>query len=115
MLSAAKHPYPRRGREFYVYIMSNPARTLYTGMTNDLMRRVQEHQLGTTSGFATKYRLTRLVYLESTPYVLNAIEREKQIKGWSRTKKLALIESLNPNWADLSNAWATDSSPVGSE
>ncbi len=115
MLSAAKHPDPER--EYYVYVMSNTARTLYTGMTNDILRRVQEHKEGTVEGFTAKYKLPKLVYFESTPYVNNAIQREKQIKGWRRSKKLELIESANPQWADLSKALApeTDSSPVGSE
>jgi len=116
MLSAAKHPYPDP-REFHVYIMSNTARTLYTGMTNDLLRRVNEHRAGTVAGFTSQYKLTRLVYFESTPYVLNAIEREKQIKGWRRSKKIALIESVNPRWEDLAEGLfgVADSSPVGSE
>jgi len=95
--------------------MSNAARTLYTGMTNDLLRRVNEHRAGALPGFTSQYRLTRLVYFESTPYVLNAIEREKQIKGWRRSKKIALIES--PRWEDLAEQLlgVTDSSPAGSE
>lgn len=112
MLSEAKHPYPRHSRELYVYVMSNVARTLYVGVTNDLMRRVQEHKLGSVPGFTAKYRLTRLVYFETTPYVLNAISREKQLKGWTRSKKLALIESLNPGWSDLAAEWEADSSPA---
>jgi len=74
-------------------------------MTNSLRRRVCEHKLKLTPGFAAKYNITRLVYFESFEDVRNAIEREKQIKGWTRAKRLALIESTNPKWDDLSREW----------
>ncbi|HLG71366.1 MAG TPA: GIY-YIG nuclease family protein [Chloroflexota bacterium] len=93
-----------------MYIMTNIARTLYTGMTNDLVRRVLEHKAGRVPGFTSKYKLTKLVYFESTPYVLNAIQREKQIKGWDRAKRVALVESMNPQWTDLLPELGTDSS-----
>ena len=89
-------------KEYYVYILTNRSRTLYVGMTNDIVRRVQEHKEGRGSKFTSKYRINRLVYYESTNDVLSAIAREKQIKGWLRSKKIALIESLNPDWRDLS-------------
>jgi len=89
-------------KEYYVYILTNRSRTLYVGMTNDIVRRVQEHKEGRGSKFTSKYRINRLVYYESTNDVLSAIAREKQIKGWLRAKKIALIESLNPDWRDLS-------------
>jgi len=92
-------------RRYFVYIMSNPSRTLYTGITRSLRRRVREHRLKLTPGFATKYNITRLVYFESFEDVRNAIEREKQIKAWTRAKRIALIESTNPNWDDLSREW----------
>jgi len=88
-------------RSYYVYIMSSPSRTLYTGMTNNLARRAHEHKAGLVPGFTTKYRITRLVYVEQTDDVRAAIAREKQIKSWSRAKKVALIESVNPQWHDL--------------
>jgi putative endonuclease len=89
----------------FVYIMSNRSKTLYTGVTNNLIRRVREHKLGTVSRFAAKYKLDRLVYFERFEDIVNAIEREKQIKGWLRIKKIALIVSVNPAWRDLSLEW----------
>jgi putative endonuclease len=94
-------------REYYVYIMTNRSRTLYTGVTNDLARRVYEHKTKQTPGFTQRYNITQLVYYEATPDVRSAIEREKQIKGWLRAKKIALIESMNPGWRDLSQDWET--------
>jgi putative endonuclease len=90
---------------YYVYIMSNHSRTLYTGMTNNLIARVYQHKNKLTKGFTAKYNLTQLVYYEETGDVLSAITREKQIKGWLRSKKIALIETTNPEWNDLSNEW----------
>ncbi len=87
---------------YYVYIMTNRSKTLYTGVTNDLMRRVYEHKNKMIDGFTKKYNITKLVYYEETDDVQAAIEREKQIKGWLRRKKIALIESINPEWKDLS-------------
>jgi putative endonuclease len=83
----------REDRCYFVYIMANPSKRLYTGMTNSLRRRVREHKLKLTPGFAAKYNITRLVYFESFGDVRNAIEREKQIKAWTRGKRIALIES----------------------
>ena len=91
--------------QYHVYIMTNRSRTLYTGVTNDLERRVFEHKSGTGSKFTSKYRITRLVYYEACSDPREAITREKQIKGWLRAKKIALIESVNPDWDDLSAAW----------
>ncbi len=87
---------------YYVYIMTNRSKTLYTGVTNDLMRRVYEHKNKMIDGFTKKYNITKLVYYEETDDVQAAIAREKQIKGWLRRKKIALIESINPEWKDLS-------------
>jgi putative endonuclease len=92
-------------RSFYVYIMTNRSRTLYTGITNNLERRVYEHKNHITPGFTSKYKIDRLAYYETTNDVHVAIEREKQIKGWRREKKIALIESMNPAWRDLSEDW----------
>ena len=92
-------------KQYFVYIMSNKSRTLYTGVTNDLNRRVYEHKHKLTPGFTSKYNITRLVYFEVTSDIRSAIAREKQIKGWLRAKKMALIESVNPTWADLSADW----------
>lgn len=91
--------------QFYVYIMTNRSRTLYTGVTNNLMRRVWEHKHKLIEGFTQKYNITQLVYYETTPDVRSAIAREKQIKGWLRKKKIALIDSMNPTWQDLSEGW----------
>ncbi len=88
-------------REYFVYIASNHSRTLYVGVTNDLERRMAQHETGTGSEFARRYRINRLVYYEVAADVHDAISREKQIKGWSRVKKLALVESVNPDWRDL--------------
>ena len=85
--------------------MSNRSRTVYTGVTNNLVRRVDEHKRKLVPGFTRKYNITRLVYFEVTSDICAAIAREKQIKGWLRAKKIALIESLNPNWGDLSARW----------
>jgi len=101
----AKRNVMRENKTYFVYIMSNRSKTLYTGMTNSLIRRVREHKLGTGSLFAAKYRLDRLVYFERFEDVHNAIEREKEIKGWLRSKKIALIVSVNPAWRDLSLEW----------
>ena len=88
--------------QYYVYMMTNKHNTvLYTGVTNDLMRRVYEHKEGLGGVFTSKYNLTRLVYYEITEDVRAAIEREKQIKGGSRIKKEELVDSVNPEWRDL--------------
>jgi putative endonuclease len=89
---------------YYVYITTNPARTvLYTGMTNDLVRRLAEHyeSRGKPGHFAGKYFCYQLLYWEHFRYVYHAIEREKQIKGWTRQKKNELISSFNPEWRFL--------------
>ena len=88
--------------QYYVYLMTNRTHRLYTGMSNDLQRRVYEHKSKLIPGFAKRYNLTWLVYYEVTSEVIAAIEREKQIKGWLRRKKIALVESLNPQWKALS-------------
>jgi len=92
-------------KQYYVYIMTNRSKTLYTGVTNDLIRRVYEHKNKMVEGFTKKYNIMKLVYFEETSDVQAAIEREKQIKGWLRSKKIALIESKNPEWKDLSEGW----------
>ena len=89
-------------RQFFVYIVSNNSMTLYTGVTNNLERRVAAHKTGEGSGFTSRYHFDRLVYFETYDLVIDAIAREKQIKGLTRAKKIALIKSLNPTWRDLS-------------
>jgi putative endonuclease len=82
--------------------MTNKSGTLYTGVTNNLERRVFEHKNHLVEGFTKKYKITKLIYFEETNDIKVAISREKQIKGWKREKKIALIESINPDWQDLS-------------
>ncbi len=91
--------------EYYVYIMTNKSRTLYAGVTNDLERRVYEHKYKLFQGFTHRYNITKLVWYETFPNIQQAIEGEKRIKGWVRSKKIAMIESRNPNWEDLSQQW----------
>lgn len=92
-------------KEYYIYIMTNKSRTLCTGVTNDLMRRVHEHKHKPVKGFISRYNIQYLVYYECSESIYSAIEREKQIKGWLREKKIALIDSMNPEWKDLSEEW----------
>ena len=90
---------------YYTYIMSNVSRTLYTGMTNNLKRRVFEHKQKQANGFTRRYNITRLVWFARFRSSLAAIRMEKKIKGWLRAKKVELIESENPDWKDLSEGW----------
>jgi putative endonuclease len=90
-----------RERRYFTYIVCSRTGTLYIGMTNSIDRRALQHKSGEIEGFASKYHCDRLVYYESFDDVHKAIGREKQLKGWSRAKKIALIESSNPRWADL--------------
>ncbi|MGH7846792.1 MAG: GIY-YIG nuclease family protein [Candidatus Binatia bacterium] len=92
-------------KEYYVYILTNKSRTLYTGVTNDLEKRVYQHKHKLVPGFTSKYNITQLVYFETTQGVHAALTREKQIKGLLRRKKMALIEAVNPEWKDLSSGW----------
>jgi len=94
-----------RTKIFYVYIMASRSGTLYIGVTNDIARRTYEHKHGLVAGFTSKYKVNRLVYVEEFDAPDAAIAREKQLKGWSRQRKIALIESLNPAMKDLSVHW----------
>ena len=98
-------------KHYYVYIMTNSSKTLYTVVTNNLQRRVYEHKQHLIAGFTNTYHITRLMYFEETCDVYAALAREKQIKGWVRAKKMALIESLNPEWRDLSEEWQGGGDP----
>jgi putative endonuclease len=91
--------------QYYVYIMTNKSRTLYTGITNNLERRVLEHKQRLVPGFSARYNINKLVYYEMTENVNSAISREKEIKGWLRKKKIGLIEFQNPEWRDLFLSW----------
>ncbi len=95
-------------KTYSVYIMANLSRTLYTGVTVDLERRVFEHKHKTLPGFTSRYHITKLVYYEEFPSPSTAILREKAIKGMSRAKKFALIDSMNPEWKDLARDWFSD-------
>jgi putative endonuclease len=92
-------------KQFYVYIMTNKSKTLYVGVTNNLQRRVYEHKNKMIRGFTSKYNITKVVFFEVFNDIESAIRREKQIKGWLRKKKIDLIESMNPEWNDLSEEW----------
>ena len=86
---------------YFVYIMSNSSKMLYTGVTNDVEVRALQHKSKSVAGFTQKYNLHKLVYFERFGDIREAIRREKQIKGWRRSKKVGLIESMNPQWLDL--------------
>jgi putative endonuclease len=94
-------------KRFFVYIMTNGPKSavLYTGIAGDLVHRVWQHKNKTTPGFTSRYNLTQLVYYEQFAYPDAAIQREKEIKGWRRSKKIALINSMNPKWEDLARDW----------
>ena len=94
-------------KTYYVYIMASISKTIYVGVTNSLERRVYQHKFKVKEGFTSRYNVCKLVYFESTDDITSAIGREKQIKGWRRSKKIELIESMNPNWQDLSADWYT--------
>jgi putative endonuclease len=89
-------------RQYYVYILTTQDNTvLYTGVTNDLIRRVYEHKNNLVSGFTKRYCVHKLVYFEMVEDVMSAIEREKQVKSWVRNKKISLVNASNPDWHDL--------------
>lgn len=90
-----------RDQRYFVYILTNRSRTLYVGVTNDLRRRLEEHRTAPPGSFTGRYRIDALVYYEVHRYILNAIAREKQLKGWCRERKITLIDSFNPRWQDL--------------
>jgi putative endonuclease len=92
-------------KTYYVYILASKSRTLYTGVTSNLERRVLQHRRKLLPGFTSRYNINRLVYYEVFGEALAAIAREKQIKSWGRMKKIALIESVNRDWKDLSANW----------
>ncbi len=93
-------------KAYYVYLLTNHANTvLYTGVTNNLKRRIYEHKHKVIPGFTSKYNVNKLVYFEETSDVIAALQREKQIKGWLREKKNQLVASTNTYWRDLSEDW----------
>jgi putative endonuclease len=86
---------------FFVYILSNRSHTLYIGLTNNLQKRLSQHREGTAGSFTARYKIMRLVYFERLQYINNAINREKELKHWTRAQKIALIEADNPTWEEL--------------
>jgi len=95
----------RSPRQYYVYMLASKTRRLYVGMTNDLERRLQEHRTKAVDGFTSRYNINRLVWYEATTSAIDAVAREREIKGWRREKKVKLIESENPGWVDLAKDW----------
>jgi putative endonuclease len=102
-----------RKHKYCTYIVASRSGTLYIGMTNNLYVRVMQHKEGKIEGFTAAYKCDRLVYWESFDEVIKAINREKQLKGWRRSKKMALIESMNPRWADLAEHWGAEMAFAG--
>ena len=94
-----------RDKTYYVYIMSNQSRTLYIGITSNIQKRAWQHKCHQIEGFTRRYNVGALVYVEMFNDVSTAISREKQLKHWSRKKKLWLIDQQNPEWRDLSDGW----------
>ncbi len=93
-------------KTYYIYILTNKNdNVMYIGVTGDLQRRLYEHKNHLVTGFTDKYNVDKLVYFEASDDIKEAINREKQIKGWVRAKKDALVESVNPEWIDLSSTW----------
>ena len=100
-------------KKYWTYIVASRTGTLYIGMTNNLYVRVAQHKAGEIEGFSSKYSCNRLVDWESFDDVLKAIDREKQLKGWGRSKKIALIEFKNPRWEDLAEKWGAEMAFAG--
>jgi len=98
-------------KKYYVYIMSNKAHRLYTGITSTIEGRVFQHKTKALEGFTSRYNFDRLVHFEEFSDVRSAIDREKQLKGWTRARKIALIEAQNPWWHDLSEGWGEPLKP----
>jgi putative endonuclease len=94
-----------RDNRYYVYIMASRSLNLYTGVTNSIYQRALQHKSGEIDGFTKKYNINRLVYYEIFEHIGNAIAREKQVKAWTRAKRLVLIKSMNPTWQDLAESW----------
>jgi putative endonuclease len=92
-------------KRYYVYIMASRSLNFYTGVTNSIYRRTLQHKSGEVDGFTKKYNINRLVYYEVFEHIGNAIAREKQIKAWTRAKRIALIKTMNPAWQDLAEGW----------
>jgi putative endonuclease len=100
---------------YYVYILSSRSRNLYTGVTNNITCRVAQHRFGSGGRFTSRYKIQRLEHLEPFTNPIAAIKREKEIKGWLRAKKIALIEAQNPGWIDLAEGWFAKRKPAKSK
>ena len=100
-------------KQYCTYIVASLTGTLYIGVTSKLEFRIMQHKSGEIEGFSSKYKCNRLVYWEGFDDVHKAIGREKQLKGWRRSKKIALIESLNPRWQDLAETWGREMAFAG--
>ncbi len=100
---------------YYTYIIASRSKNLYTGMTSEIEARIWQHRNGVFEGYSKRYKCNRLVWFERHNDVYVAIAREKQIKRWSRAKKLALIEEQNPAWSDLSERWGKPMKTFGQE
>ena len=92
-------------KRYFVYIMASRSLNLYTGVTNSIYQRALQHKSGEIDGFTKKYNINRLLYYEIFEHIGNAIAREKQVKAWTRAKRIALIKSMNPTWQDLAESW----------
>ena len=99
--------------KYWTYIVASRTGTLYIGMTNNLYVRVAQHKKREIEDFSSKYHCNRLVYWESFDEVAKAINREKQLEGWRRSKKIALVESINPRWEDLAEKWGAEMAFAG--
>jgi putative endonuclease len=95
-------------KRYYVCIMASRSLNLYTGVTNCIYHRALQHKTGEIDGFTKKYNINRLVYYETFEHIGNAIAREKQVKAWTRAKRLTLIKSMNPTWQDLAEGWGDE-------
>ena len=93
-------------QRYFVYTLSSKTKRLYIGVTNDLERRVAQHKRREVEGFTSRYNFDRLVYYEETNDVWSALNREKQLKGWVRIRKLELVSDMNPEWRDLAAEWS---------
>ncbi len=94
-----------RERTYFTYVMASRSRTLYVGVTGDMSRRAFQHKEKKYYGFTARYNCHRLVWFQRFSEVSDAIQREKELKGWTRAKKIALVEAVNPTWEDLSARW----------
>ncbi len=113
MLRMSWYGSPMDEHRYFTYIVGSNSGTLYIGVTNDIERRMREHKSGEFEGFAAKYGCRRLLHFESFDHILKAIRREKELKGWRRSKKIALIEKRNPRWTDLAEHWGAEMLMIG--